>query len=112
MAFGLMVTKWRILMSPLPIKLGNLGMFMQCIARLHNFCIDQRSTFDDPADDNIVPMYRRQYDGDYRSLGYIPSDISASPLRGHSFLRQELLQQLDASNLVRPHYNQARQCTT
>lgn len=42
MAFGLMVKKWGILARPLTIKLKNIKRLMIAIARLHNFCIDER----------------------------------------------------------------------
>ena len=42
MAFGLMVKKWGILSSPLKCKLQNIKRLIVAIARLHNFCIDER----------------------------------------------------------------------
>ena len=42
MAFGLMVKKWGILARPLTIKLKNVKRLMIAIARLHNYCIDER----------------------------------------------------------------------
>ncbi len=42
MAFGMMVQKWGILQSPLKIKLPSVKYLIMCIARLHNFCINER----------------------------------------------------------------------
>ncbi|KAI2489792.1 nuclease [Fragilaria crotonensis] len=42
MAFGLMVKKWGILACPLTIKLKNIKRLVIAIAKLHNFCIDER----------------------------------------------------------------------
>jgi hypothetical protein len=42
MAFGLMVKKWGLLSRPLPIKMSRIKHLMVTIARLHNFCIDER----------------------------------------------------------------------
>jgi hypothetical protein len=42
MAFGLMVKKWGVLGRPLTIKLANVKHLVLAIARLHNFCIDER----------------------------------------------------------------------
>jgi hypothetical protein len=42
MAFGLLVTKWRILHTPINVKLKNLKKLLGAICRLHNFCIDNR----------------------------------------------------------------------
>ena len=42
MAFGLMVKKWGLLSRPLSIKMSNVKHLMVTIARLHNFCINER----------------------------------------------------------------------
>jgi DDE superfamily endonuclease len=42
MAFGLMTKKWGILQRPLTNSLVSIKHMMCCIARLHNFCIDER----------------------------------------------------------------------
>jgi len=42
MAFGLMVMKWGILARPLSVKVRKLKYLMLGIARLHNFCINER----------------------------------------------------------------------
>jgi DDE superfamily endonuclease len=42
MAFGLMTRKWGILQRPLSNGLPSIKHIICCIARLHNFCIDER----------------------------------------------------------------------
>lgn len=42
MAFGLMTRKWGILQRPLSSSLFLMKHLVCCIARLHNFCIDER----------------------------------------------------------------------
>jgi hypothetical protein len=42
MAFGLMVQKWGILKRPITCRLRNVRHVVVCIARLHNFCINER----------------------------------------------------------------------
>lgn len=42
MAFGLMVKKWGILSRPLSISMHNIKGLILAIARLHNFCINER----------------------------------------------------------------------
>jgi hypothetical protein len=42
MAFGLMTRKWGILQRPLTNSLSSIKHIICCIARLHNFCIDER----------------------------------------------------------------------
>jgi hypothetical protein len=49
MAFGLMSRKWGILQKPLTNQLGNYKHLICCIARLHNFCIDERLKTEVPA---------------------------------------------------------------
>jgi DDE superfamily endonuclease len=44
MAFGLMTRKWAILQHPLTNPLPKIKNLICCIARLHNFVIDQRDT--------------------------------------------------------------------
>jgi hypothetical protein len=42
MAFGLMTRKWGILQRPVTNSLLSIKHIVCCIARLHNFCIDER----------------------------------------------------------------------
>jgi hypothetical protein len=42
MAFGLMTKKWGILQRPLTNSLTSIKHIICCVARLHNFCIDER----------------------------------------------------------------------
>ena len=46
MAFGLMTRKWGILQHPLTNSLLSIKHIICCIARLHNFCIDERLKYD------------------------------------------------------------------
>ena len=42
MSFGLMTRKWGILQRPLLNDLRSIKKLICCVARLHNFCIDER----------------------------------------------------------------------
>jgi hypothetical protein len=42
MAFGWMTKKWGILQRPLTNSLSSIKHIICCIARLHNYCIDER----------------------------------------------------------------------
>jgi DDE superfamily endonuclease len=42
MAFGIMVKKWSILSRPLTVKLKNIKKIIVTIAKLHNYCINER----------------------------------------------------------------------
>jgi hypothetical protein len=46
MAFGLLTTKWRILKSPLHVKVDNIGTEIMAITRLHTYCMNER-VYDD-----------------------------------------------------------------
>lgn len=102
MAFGLMVTKWRILRAPLCVKLCNIPHLITAIARLHNFCICEREKI--PI---IDVMYRvnaaSQLPHEPFVLGYIPSDAPIIASReGVSLLREHLKQRVASNNLIRP----------
>jgi hypothetical protein len=43
MAFGLLKTKWLILNSPVRSPVGKLKLLVRALARLHNFCINERT---------------------------------------------------------------------
>jgi hypothetical protein len=58
MAFGLMVKKWAILSRPLSLKMRKIKQLMVAIARLHNFCINERlRTRTSDAGDEEVPVF-------------------------------------------------------
>ena len=40
-AFGALIHRWAILRRPLTYPLANIGPFIMCLCRLHNYCIDQ-----------------------------------------------------------------------
>jgi hypothetical protein len=67
----MMQAKWGILQRPLTCSMGNMVWLAQAIARLHNYCINERlaetlSPFDVPI--NSIPTYilsvPRNADGD------------------------------------------------
>jgi DDE superfamily endonuclease len=92
MAFGMMQAKWGILQRPLGCSINNMLWLVQAIARLHNYCINERladtlTPFDVP--DASVPHY----------IPSVPHDVNDDPIQlndhaflgtneGHSFLRE------------------------
>jgi hypothetical protein len=54
MAFGLMVKKWGILARPLTIKLKNIKRLVIAIAKLHNFCINERLLANARRDEQMI----------------------------------------------------------
>jgi hypothetical protein len=76
MAFGLLVTKWRILLSALSVSLVNASKVFNACCILHNFCIDEKLI-------NMQdPRLKKVYSSTNITLGYIPSDIEESASSG------------------------------
>jgi len=105
MSFGIMVTKWRILRSPLCVKLSNVPRLINAIARLHNYCIIEQEPIP-----QLDIMYRvragSQLPHEPTALGYIPSDAPQITSReGVSHYREILKQRVSSNNLVRPLNN-------
>jgi len=102
MAFGLLVTKWRILHTPINVKLTNLKKLLNAVCRLHNFCIENRE-----GTTRISRVYRvpQQYHHPHEptELGYIPTDAPCVVSReGTSHLRELLARRVSNNNLSRP----------
>jgi DDE superfamily endonuclease len=108
MAFGMMQSKWGILQRPLSCSLKNMLWLVQGIARLHNFCINERlaaaqSSFDIP--DGLIPHY----------IPSVPHDDEGDPvaldaaydgvLDGHSYLREYMAKRVERKQLQRPGNN-------
>ena len=56
MAFGLLTTKWQILKNPLGVSLHVGSELLECISRLHNYCIDMRPNDLCSEIDEIIPV--------------------------------------------------------
>jgi hypothetical protein len=102
MAFGLLVTKWRILHTPINVKLKNLKKLLGAICRLHNFCINNRET-----SVKVNRIYKVPEDQVHAheptQLGYIPTDAANVISReGSSHLREFLAKRVADNNLIRP----------
>jgi len=102
MAFGLLVTMWRILHTPINVKFSNLKKLVSGIIRLHNYCINNRE--EKPL---ISRMYKisatQQHPHEPSVLGYIPSDApNVISREGVSHLREILSRRVANNNLERP----------
>jgi hypothetical protein len=102
MAFGLLVAKWRILHTPINVKLSNLKKMVNAICRLHNFCIENRE-----ATTKISRIYRvpkqQHHPHEPTELGYIPTDAPSIVSReGTSYLRELLARRVANNHLSRP----------
>jgi hypothetical protein len=112
MAFGLMVKKWGILTRPLTVKVRNIKRLICAIARLHNFCINER------LEDPVHPRCR-----------YHPRDVELTPFAqslrhkaaeiqfedmegafeiGQSHNREQMARETEALKLTRPSCSDVR----
>jgi DDE superfamily endonuclease len=105
MAFGMMQGKWGILQRPVGCSMNNMLWLAQAIARLHNYCINERlaetlSPFDVP--DSSIPSY----------IPSVPHNVLGDPVQlshafqgtneGHSFLREYMASRVERKELKRP----------
>jgi hypothetical protein len=102
MAFGLLVTKWCILHSPIEVSLCNIKKLLHSCFILHNFCVENRE-----------PTLWLQYIYKVRQehlhlhepsvLGYVTSNTPNIVCReGTSFLREILADHVHTNNLSHP----------
>ena len=96
MAFGRLVSKWRIFKSPLCVALKNATRIIYCCTRLHNFCINEGDAVPE-----IQPNDPKELPPEY----YVARGRS---LRGQSRMRELILQKVDEKGLSRPLYNVVR----
>jgi hypothetical protein len=108
MAFGMMQAKWGILQRPLGCSINNMLWLAQAVARLHNYCINERlaatmSSFEVP--DGSIPSY----------IPSVPHDEDGDPVQllhafqgtndGHSMLREYMATRVQQKQLQRPSAN-------
>jgi hypothetical protein len=109
MAFGMLVTKWRILRASLEVPLAQSSQILIACGILHNWCINERVRHErmqhQEQDIQIQPTYRNGN----TVLGFIPSDVDAAPSNG-SILRMKLVDKIASLSLSRPEYNLMRNC--
>jgi hypothetical protein len=109
MAFGLLVTKWRIFDTPINVKFSNLPRLLNATMRLHNYCIDNRE-----ATIGLQHIYKvpdtQQLPHDPTQLVYIPTDAPNVVSReGSSHLRTILTNRVQYNNLSRPRTASTKQ---
>ena len=101
MAFGLLVTKWRILMMTLSTLLANTYKAFNACCVLHNYCIDERLL------NSLDPKIKKVYSNGTTTLGYIPSDVEEFESSG-SLLQLRLVDKIASKSLTRPNTNLLR----
>ena len=102
MAFGLLITKWCILHTPINIKLRNLKKLLSAVVRLHNYCINNREPSIALQRIYKVPA-SQQHPHEPTQLAYIPTDAAnIISGEGSSHLREILARRVAKNNLERP----------
>jgi DDE superfamily endonuclease len=91
MAFGMMQAKWGILQRPLGCSISNMLWLAQAIARLHNYCINERlaasqSSFEVPV--QLLHAFQGTNDG------------------SHSYLREHMALRVQQKQIWRPGNNE------
>jgi DDE superfamily endonuclease len=112
MSFGMMTQKWRILLRPIMQKFKNVQYIALAIARLHNFCINDRLEQGkwNPVTRSAAIGTRDQAisDENKSANGFIPqTDVDADARRfqyvtGGSFMRQTMSERAHHKKLMRP----------
>jgi hypothetical protein len=105
MAFGMMQAKWGILQRPLACSINNMLWLAQAIARLHNYCINERLANDlapfevaDNACPTYIPSVPHNGAGDPVQLDHAFSGTN----EGFSFLREWMANRVARKQLQRP----------
>ena len=106
MAFGLLVSKWRIFRRPLQVRLKHVGRLFLCATRLHNYCINERLLHQEG--EGAQPAPPAGEDNIVQPLNYVPATIQASSIPGNSMMRDRLVDKIKRENLRRPAYNMQR----
>ena len=111
MAFGLMVAKWRVLQLPSRLKVARLKFVMLSIARLHNYCINERSwedlaagslAEDDPQ--NLAASFTptTPHDRTGRPVEDQQLFSTSEALKGMSITRESMVDRIALLGLSRP----------
>eukprot|EP00980_Cylindrotheca_fusiformis_P016821 scaffold5074_cov99-Cylindrotheca_fusiformis.AAC.3 len=112
MAFGMMTRKWGILQRPLTNSLSGIKDLICCIARLHNFCIDERLR----ENNNCAAADLRTTDSlSINQLAYMHyasqsehRDILSYEYPQWSLVREELVKRVKERRLERPFNNRRK----
>jgi DDE superfamily endonuclease len=111
MAFGMMQGKWGILQRPLCCTMKNMIWMAQAIARLHNYCIEERlaellSSFSTPDTEipHYIPTTPHNQDGDPVQIEHA---FTSNNNDGQSFLREWMATRVLRKQLQRPGNNNA-----
>jgi hypothetical protein len=107
MAFGMMVQKWGILKKPLSFKLINVKKVVVYIAKLHNFCINERLAMNLPPCPNGSKRTLSTYEQclrEYAALNELTQSVS-DEYPQWSMNRERLDDLVRSKGLTRPRAN-------
>ena len=96
MCFGRLVSKWRILKTPLCVKLKNATRIIYACTRLHNYCINEGDTVTETDSEHTIDLPAEYYQQRGRGL------------QGQSQMREIVLEKVNSRGLSRPLYNVIR----
>jgi DDE superfamily endonuclease len=110
MAFGMMQGKWAILEKPLKVPITKVWKLVVAIARLHNFCINERIGETPTRRPRLNPSTPQAADGTpiRQEDGSVYSQLRPSFLRGESATRERMVQRVEDLGLVRPRTSSRR----
>ena len=102
MAFGLLTTKWQILKNPLGVSLHVGSELLECISRLHNYCIDMRPNDLCSEIDEIIPVPTSPL-----GWGYLPTvePLQVALVSGTSKVHDAVLGMVSQNGFGRPAHN-------
>ena len=102
MAFGLLTTKWQILKNPLGVSLHVGSELLECISRLHNYCIDMRPNDVCSEIDEIIPVPTSPL-----GCGYLPTvePLQVALVSGTSKVHDAVLGMVSQNGFGRPAHN-------
>ena len=101
MAFELLIMKWQLLKNPLFISLTVGSEVLECISRLHNYCIDMRTH--DLSEDiaEMLPLQTSPLE-----WGYLPIVEMLEPsVHGTSHVNDAILDIVSQHGFGRPPQN-------
>jgi DDE superfamily endonuclease len=103
MAFSMMQCKWVILWRPLIVPLGKIKYIVEVIARLHNFCIDERKL--ERGGGNVNPVIEANVAGrgTFEDLSEALAKFEAilEDLPGYSGNREQMVRCIEQLGLTR-----------
>jgi hypothetical protein len=97
MAFGMMVNKFGILRSPLRISVHHIGPLLQCVAKLHNYMLEENNSYESHVREQEFLTPTTQDD----EIGRETNGDLPQPIHSISATRQMLVRRVKEAGLAR-----------